>query len=56
MWERSPLSSRVKNEVYLGHIIWGKVKHLKRNGKRIRKKVPPALWILHDNTREPIVT
>lgn len=56
LWEQSTISSMVKNEVYLGHIIWGKLKHLKRNGKRIRKKVPPELWIRHDNAHDAIVT
>jgi len=55
LWEQSTISSIVKNEVYLGHIIWGKEKHLKRNGKRVRKKVPPEQWIRHENAHEAIV-
>lgn len=56
LWEQSTVSSIVKNEVYLGHIIWGKEKHLKRNGKRVKKKVPPELWIRHNNAHEAIVS
>lgn len=56
LWEQSTISHIIKNEVYLGHIIWGKEKHLKRNGKRVRKKVPPELWIRHENAHEAIVS
>lgn len=56
LWEQSTVSHIVKNEAYLGHIIWGKEKHMKRNGKRVRKKVPPELWIRHENAHEAIVT
>ncbi|UFJ41317.1 recombinase family protein [Brevibacillus humidisoli] len=56
LWEQSTVSNIIKNEVYLGHIIWGKEKHLKRNGKRVRKKVPPELWIRHENAHEAIVS
>jgi site-specific DNA recombinase len=56
LWEQSTLSYMVKNEVYIGHIVWGKYKHLKRNGKRIRKAVPPELWVRHENAHEPLIT
>lgn len=56
LWEQTTVSHIIKNEVYLGHIVWGKEKHLKRNGKRVRKKVPPELWIRHENAHEAIVT
>ncbi|NGQ95060.1 recombinase family protein [Brevibacillus sp. SYP-B805] len=56
LWEQSTVSHIIKNEVYLGHIIWGKEKHFKRNGKRVRKKVPPELWIRHENAHEAIVS
>lgn len=56
LWEQSTISSMIKNEVYLGHIIWGKQKHLKRNGKRVRKNVPEDQWVRHDNAHEPIVS
>lgn len=37
-WNPSTISSIIKNEVYLGHIIWGKIRYTKQNGKYIRKK------------------
>jgi site-specific DNA recombinase len=56
LWEQSTISHIIKNEVYLGHIIWGKVKHMKRNGKRVRKNLPPELWIRHENAHEALIT
>ncbi|AMA74039.1 recombinase family protein [Aneurinibacillus thermoaerophilus] len=56
VWEQSTISYIIKNEVYLGHIVWGKHKYIKRNGKRIRKNVPPELWIRHENAHEPIIS
>ncbi|WP_411503450.1 recombinase family protein [Brevibacillus centrosporus] len=56
LWEQSTISHIIKNEVYLGHIIWGKEKHLKRNGKRVKKKVPPELWIRHEGAHEALIT
>lgn len=56
LWEQSTVSHIVKNEVYLGQIIWGKEKHMKRNGKRVRKKVPPELWIRHESAHEDILS
>ncbi|WCK55379.1 recombinase family protein [Aneurinibacillus sp. Ricciae_BoGa-3] len=56
MWEQSTVSYIIKNEVYLGHIIWGKHKYTKRNGKRTKKNLPPELWVRHENAHEPIVT
>ncbi|MBA4601871.1 recombinase family protein [Thermoactinomyces mirandus] len=55
-WAPSTISSFIKNEVYLGHIIWGKLQYKKRNGKYKRKKVPPDQWIRHENAHEPLVS
>ncbi|SEN52891.1 recombinase family protein [Lihuaxuella thermophila] len=55
-WRASTISEIVKNEVYLGHIIWGKIKYIKRNGKYIRKKMPPEQWTRHNNAHEPLVS
>ncbi|WP_299090451.1 recombinase family protein [uncultured Metabacillus sp.] len=55
-WAPSTITAIIKNEVYLGHIIWGKVKYQKRNGKYTRKKVPRDQWIIKENAHEPIVT
>lgn len=55
-WSPSSITSIIKNEVYLGHIIWGVFKSVKRNGKYIRKKMPPEKWTRKDHAHEAIVT
>ncbi|MCU0094336.1 recombinase family protein [Bacillus sp. OR9] len=55
-WNPSTISSITKNEVYLGHIIWGKIRYTKQNGKYIRKKVPKERWQRHDNAHPPLVS
>lgn len=51
------VTSIVRNEVYLGHIIWGQIEYIKKGGgKYQRKKVPPERWIRHNNAHEPLVT
>lgn len=56
LWEQSTISYIIRNEVYLGHIIWGKDKYLKRNGKYVKKPVPQEMWIRHEDAHEAIVT
>ncbi|MGG0721420.1 recombinase family protein [Bacillus mycoides] len=55
-WNPSTISSIIKNEVYLGHIIWGKIRYAKQNGKYIRNKVSKGRWQRHDNAHTPLVT
>uniref|UniRef100_UPI001F588A1A recombinase family protein n=2 Tax=Bacillus cereus group sp. BfR-BA-01492 TaxID=2920361 RepID=UPI001F588A1A len=55
-WNPSTISSIIKNEVYLGHIIWGKIRYTKQNGKYIRKKVSKERWQRHDNAHPPLVS
>ncbi|MGE7868010.1 recombinase family protein [Bacillus paramycoides] len=55
-WNPSTISSITKNEVYLGHIIWGKMRYTKQNGKYIRKKVPKERWQRHDHAHPPLVS
>lgn len=55
-WESSTISSFLKNESYIGHIVWGKTKSVKRNGKYIKRQVPPDRWQRHDNAHEPIIS
>lgn len=55
-WCPSTITAILKNEVYLGHIIWGKVRYIKRNGRYIRKKVPPDQWVICYNAHEPLVS
>lgn len=54
-WSPSTISSIIKNEVYLGHIIWGKITYTKRGGKYIRKKMPREEWIRKDGAHDPLV-
>nr|WP_309099103.1 recombinase family protein [Fredinandcohnia onubensis] len=56
LWSPSTITAIIKNEVYLGHIIWGKVKYAKRGGSYSRKKVPPEQWITKKNAHNPIVS
>ncbi|PLT33632.1 recombinase family protein [Bacillus sp. V5-8f] len=55
-WSPSSITAIIKNEVYMGHIIWGKFKSAKRNGKRIRKKMPQDKWTITENAHPPIVS
>jgi len=55
-WAPSSITAIVKNEVYMGHIIWGRVKYVKWNGKYKRKKMPPERWIIKENAHEAIVS
>lgn len=55
-WNPSTISSFIKNEVYLGQIIWGKMKYIKRNGKYTKKKIPSERWQRHENAHEAIVS
>ncbi|MGG3800641.1 recombinase family protein [Metabacillus fastidiosus] len=55
-WSPSTISEIIKNEVYMGHLIWGKFKSQKRNGKYIRKRTSPEEWIVKENAHEAIVS
>jgi site-specific DNA recombinase len=55
-WSPSSITAIIKNEVYMGHIIWGKVKYIKQNGKYRRKKMPPERWYVKENAHEPLVS
>jgi DNA invertase Pin-like site-specific DNA recombinase len=55
-WSPSTITAIIKNEVYLGHMIWGKMKHTKKHGKYIRTKMPKESWIIKENAHEAIVS
>lgn len=55
-WNPSTISSIIRNEVYLGHIIWGKMKYTKKNGRYIKRKLPEERWQRHDNAHEAIIS
>lgn len=55
-WSPSSITAIIKNEVYLGHIVWGKKKSVKRDGKYQRKNVPSSEWLVYENAHEPLVS
>jgi len=56
LWGPTTITEIIRNEVYLGHIIWGKFKSVKQNGKYVRKKMPREKWEITENAHEPLVT
>ncbi|MBO0962533.1 recombinase family protein [Neobacillus sp. MM2021_6] len=56
LWSPSTITAIIKNEVYLGEIIWGKITYTKRGGKYKRKKMPPEEWIRKVDAHEPLVS
>lgn len=57
-WERTSVFAILKNPVYQGHIIWGRVKSTKSHGTQtgyVRTKEPKENWIIHQNAHEPLV-
>ena len=55
-WSPSSITAIIKNEVYVGTIIWGQVKYTKRNGKYQKKKLPRENWTIKENAHEPLVS
>lgn len=55
-WAPTSITAMIKNEVYKGDLIWGKMKYQKRNGKYERKKLDQDQWIVIENAHEPIVS
>jgi site-specific DNA recombinase len=55
-WSPSSITAIIKNEVYLGTIIWGQVKYVKRNGKYKKTKLPRSKWTIKENAHEPLVS
>lgn len=57
-WGYSSISRIIKNEVYLGHIIWGKHKSVKNptTRKYVQKKLPPEQWVRYENAHTPLVS
>ncbi|MCO0597445.1 recombinase family protein [Peribacillus butanolivorans] len=55
-WSPSSITAIIKNEVYIGTIIWGQVKYVKRNGKYQRKNMPRESWTIKENAHDPIVS
>jgi site-specific DNA recombinase len=55
-WSPSTITAIIKNEAYLGHIIWGKITYTKRGGKYKRKKMNPDEWIRKDAAHVALVS
>jgi site-specific DNA recombinase len=55
-WSPSSITAIIKNEAYIGNIIWGQVKHIKRNGKYKKIKQPRNKWTIKENAHESLVS
>lgn len=55
-WSPSTITAIVKNEVYLGHIIWGKFKYSKRGGEYTKIKTSREEWNVAENAHEALVS
>jgi DNA invertase Pin-like site-specific DNA recombinase len=55
-WAPTTVTWIIKNEAYIGDIIWGKITYSKRGGKYKRKKMNPDEWIRKDDAHEPLVS
>ncbi|MDR7001640.1 recombinase family protein [Neobacillus niacini] len=55
-WSPSSITAIIKNEAYIGSIIWGQVDYVKRNGKYQKKKLPRERWTIKENAHEPLVS
>ncbi|TYS60523.1 recombinase family protein [Sutcliffiella horikoshii] len=55
-WSPSSITAIVKNEAYMGHIIWGKYRYKKQQGGYQRIKVDKKDWIVSENAHEPLVS
>lgn len=57
-WERSSVHWILKNPVYRGHIVWGRMQYKKATGNRkgyIRERQSQDQWIMHEHAHEPLV-
>ncbi|MBP0725573.1 recombinase family protein [Bacillus sp. RG28] len=54
-WRPSTISEILKNEVYIGNLVWKRTRYIKRNGKYKRIDMPREEWIINEGTHEPIV-
>jgi site-specific DNA recombinase len=55
-WEPSTVIAIIRNEAYIGNIIWGKVKNTKIDGKYKSKKIEREHWQIHEAAHEPIIS
>lgn len=55
LWTQTTIADMLKNEIYLGKVIWNKTKRLEV-GSRKQVKQPRDKWIIIDDVHEPIVS
>lgn len=55
-WSPSTITAIIKNQVYLGHIIWGKFSYKKRGGDYSKRRTSPDEWTIKENAHDPIVS
>lgn len=55
-WEHTTIGRILKNEVYTGKIIWGKVKYTKINGKYEKRILPRENWQITEDAHEAIIS
>lgn len=55
-WSPSTITAIIKNQVYLGHIIWGKFSYKKRGGEYTKRRTSPEEWTIKENAHDPIVS
>jgi DNA invertase Pin-like site-specific DNA recombinase len=55
-WSPSSITAIIKNEAYIGNIVWGQIKYKKRNGKYKKTKVPREKWTIKENAHDPLVS
>jgi site-specific DNA recombinase len=55
-WRACSITEIVRNEVYIGHLVWGKVKSIKQGGKYKRVRMPKEKWVIKENAHEPLVS
>lgn len=55
LWSSERISFMLKNEVYIGNMVQGRVKKINYKLKK-SQKLPPEEWTVVENTHEPIVS
>ena len=54
LWNASSISQLMRNQAYIGNMVQGKRRVVSFKTKR-REAVPPEIWIIVENTHEPII-
>jgi hypothetical protein len=55
-WEHTTVGRILRNEVYIGKIIWGKIKHTKIDGKYEKRLLPRESWQITENAHTAIIS